>query len=340
MIEVVLEMPISIDGACFPMCAVVQNIARRLRTLVMADLSFFWTVPRPGGRGPISSERNGEQKMRYLFVALWMVLWSATAAVAQVSIGIALPGVSIGFNVPAYPNLVRVPNYPVYYAPRLNANFFFYDGMYWVYQQDNWYASSWYNGPWDFVAPRMVPLFVLRIPVRYYRNPPAYFRGWQRDAPPRWGDHWGNDWAQHRGGWDTWDRRSAPRPAPLPVYQRKYTGDRYPQAERQQDLRSQQYRYQPRDAQVRQYNQERNQRTLDGQSVIQAPSRQQAAPVAPRTQYQQPPRQGAAQREQQAPAARQDNTRQGKGAPQEQGRGQGQEKQRGPDDDRGQGRYK
>ena len=30
------------------------------------------------------------------------------------------------------------------------------------------------------VAPQAVPLFVLRIPVRYYRNPPTYFRGWRR----------------------------------------------------------------------------------------------------------------------------------------------------------------
>ncbi len=301
--------------------------------------------------------------MRYLFIALWMVFVSATAAVAQVS-------VSIGVNVPVYPELTRVPGYPVYYAPRMNANFFFYDGMFWVYQQDNWYASSWYNGPWDLVAPQVVPTFVLRIPVRYYRNPPRYFRGWQRDAPPRWDDHWGNDWAQHRGGWDKWDRRSAPRYAPLPVYQKKYTGDRYPQAERQRDMQSLQYRYQPRDAQVRQYNQERNQRLQDGQRVtpMSTPSRQQAVPVAPRAQSPQPggayeqrsgprrsesrqgpdrqtgqavqerqqsPRQGAAQREQQAPAARQD-----KGTPQKQERGQGQEKQRESNDDRGQGRNK
>ena len=46
-----------------------------------------------------------------------------------------------------------MPGYPVYYAPRINSNYFFYDGMYWVYQRDNWYASSWYNGPWGLVAP-------------------------------------------------------------------------------------------------------------------------------------------------------------------------------------------
>ncbi|MBT9502792.1 MAG: hypothetical protein IV092_16215 [Burkholderiaceae bacterium] len=59
----------------------------------------------------------------------------------------------------------------------------------------------------------LVPVFVLRVPVRYYRQPPPYFRGWRADAPPRWGDHWGLDWAQ----------------------QRPYSGERYPRAAEQQD---------------------------------------------------------------------------------------------------------
>jgi hypothetical protein len=95
-------------------------------------------------------------------------------------------------------------------------------------------------------------VFLLRVPVRYYRQPPAYFRGWGPDAPPRWGQHWGNDWERQRGGWDRWDRASAPRPAPLPVYQKKYSGNRYPHPEQQQALHGQNYRYQPRDAEVKQ----------------------------------------------------------------------------------------
>ena len=107
--------------------------------------------------------------------------------------------------MPVYPTLVLVPGYPVYYAPQLNSNYFFYDGMYWVYQADNWYASSWYNGPWVLVAPVAVPVFVLRVPVRYYRQPPLYFRAWSPNAPPRWGEHWGNAWEQRRRGWDNWN---------------------------------------------------------------------------------------------------------------------------------------
>ena len=125
--------------------------------------------------------------MHKLLVPLFVLVLSATPAVAQVSIGIGLPNVSIGINLPTYPRLVRVPGYPVYYAPGVNANFFFYDGLYWVYRDDNWYASSWYNGPWGPVAPEAVPLYILRVPVRYYRQPPTYFGGWRPDAPPRWG---------------------------------------------------------------------------------------------------------------------------------------------------------
>jgi hypothetical protein len=225
---------------------------------------------------PALRGRTAGQTLRCTAVALSMLLWAGSPAVAQVSIGVSLPGVSIGINMPMYPQFVRVPNYPVYYAPQLQANFFFYDGMYWVYQQDNWYSSTWYNGPWWQVAPQVVPLFVLRIPVRYYRNPPVYFRGWQSDAPPRWGEHWGNNWSQQRSGWDRWDRHAAPAPAPLPAYQRQYSGDRYPHVEQQQTLQSRNYRYQPRDAAVQQHYQQQ------ARPPAAAPSQhgQQAAPGA------------------------------------------------------------
>ena len=43
----------------------------------------------------------------------------------------------------------------------------------------------------------------------------------------------------------------APPPAPLPIYQRKYPHERYPQAEQQPQLHDKNYRYQPRDPVVR-----------------------------------------------------------------------------------------
>jgi len=194
--------------------------------------------------------------MQRVLIVLAMALGLAASANAQMSVGLGIreSGVSIGITFSSYPDLVRVPGYPVYYYPRANTNYFFYDGLYWVYQEDNWYASSWYNGPWDLIDPYYVPEFVLRVPVRYYRRPPVYFRGWRADAPPRWDEHWGHDWSARRSGWDRWDRRSAPRPAPLPTYQRQYSGDRYPRApEQQTSIRTNKYRYEPRESVTRQY---------------------------------------------------------------------------------------
>ena len=128
--------------------------------------------------GPVHEKEDNVFKFRYGFAVLFMVLCLTITAEAQVSIGIGLPNVSIGINIPVYPELVPIPGYPVYYAPRVSANYFFYDGMYWVFQDNAWYASTWYNGPWQVVAPEFLPNYILRIPVRYYRQPPVYFRGW------------------------------------------------------------------------------------------------------------------------------------------------------------------
>jgi hypothetical protein len=82
---------------------------------------------------------------------LLIMLGLAAPVAAQMDTGVGYPNVSIGINLTLYPDLVRVPDYPVYYAPRVNSNYFFYDGMFWVYQGDRWYTSSWYNGPWAMV---------------------------------------------------------------------------------------------------------------------------------------------------------------------------------------------
>lgn len=284
------------------------------------------------------------RKLLYGMIVLSLLVCKVTSAEAGVSIGIGLPNVSIGINLPLYPQLVAVPGYPVYYAPGADANYFFYDGMYWVYQDDNWYASSWYNGPWGFVEPEVVPLFVLRVPVRYYRQPPHYFRGWQSNAPPRWGQHWGRGWEQRHSGWNRWNRASAPRRAPLPTYQKHYSGDRYPRAEQQHTLRSERYRYQPRDKVVRQHLQRqgvqadphaRPPQPRGGNAQRPAPSHvaPQQRPAAHQEQRQQP---GAVhQREQQAPRVQEREQRShDRGESPDSGRGHGQEK----DDERGRGR--
>lgn len=191
--------------------------------------------------------------MRNRLFVLCAALFVVAPASAEMNVGIGFPNVSIGITLPFYPDFEPVPGYPVYYAPRLDANYFFYDGLYWVFQDDSWFVSTWYNGPWQVVNPEYVPDYVLRVPVRYYRQPPRFFIGWQQHLPPLWGQYWGSDWSQRRSGWDHWNHAAVPKPAPLPVYQRKYSGGRYPGADQQHTLHGRNYRYQPLDPVVRQY---------------------------------------------------------------------------------------
>ncbi len=280
--------------------------------------------------------------MRYMLVVLSMLLGSVIPANAQVSIGIGFPNVSIGINLPVYPEFVRVPNYPVYYAPQVGFNLFFYDGLYWAYQDDNWYASSWYNGPWGLVGPQYVPVYILRVPVAYYRQPPPYFYGWPKNAPPRWGQHYGKHWEQERQDWDHWNPNSVPPPAPLPLYQKQYSGDRYPRVEQQSVIRSENYRYQPSDPVVRQryeqeaaYSKQHPQHPQQPQHQQQQPQYQQQQP-----QYQQHPQQpqqeGAAHgQSRDEPASSPQNAPKGKGATKDSKGGQGKDK--GEDQGQGQG---
>jgi hypothetical protein len=203
--------------------------------------------------------------MRRLIISLFLLMLPLGMPRADVSVGfgIAVPGVSIGVRLPAYPRLVRVPDYPVYYAPQIDVNLFFYDGMYWVFAADDWYVSDWYDGPWRRVARVDVPVYLLRVPVHYYRRPPPYFRGWPARSPPPWDEYWGRGWTEHRSGWDGRDRRPPPPRAPLPTYQRRFSGEHYPRGLAEQGaIRNEHYRYQPNDPVVQKHY--RNERGAGG----------------------------------------------------------------------------
>lgn len=213
--------------------------------------------------------------MRKLLITLAMAAFALAPALGKAS-------VSISLNLVQYPALQRIPGYPVYYAPHLHANYFFYDGLYWTYVGDAWYASPWYDGPWDFVAIDSVPLFVLRVPVRYYVYPPAMFSGWAMNAPPRWDRVWGPDWARRHNDWQRWNRSSVPAPAPLPRYQQRYTRANYPNEAQRRELSQQHYRYAPRDSQVRQRSQEHATEMVDRPHERPRPERQSQTQLAPR----------------------------------------------------------
>lgn len=182
---------------------------------------------------------NTRIRMTLLLSALLAINGCAASppAIQRVSYVATDAGAHVGIDLQSYPYLEVVPGTPVYYAPQLPANYFFYDGHYWVYHADQWHYSDWYNGPWVRVVPDDVPLFVLRVPVRYYLAPPVHFRVWIADAPPRWHQHWGPRWTRYHHGWDRWDRYAVPPPAPLPLYQRHYAGERYPRGEHRPVIR-------------------------------------------------------------------------------------------------------
>jgi hypothetical protein len=189
--------------------------------------------------------------MRKSLAALLLTLASAVPAAAGNF------SVSIGIDVPVYPTLQRIPHYPVYYAPNLRTNYFFYDGLYWVFDGGGWYSSTWYNGPWLEVDRYEVPAALLHVPVRYYRSRPVSFRTYRVDAAPHWDRYWGPAWAERRRDWERWNVRYAPAPAPLPVYQRRYTREYYPVVEEQYVIRSRHYHYEPREPVVREVYRER-----------------------------------------------------------------------------------
>ena len=194
-----------------------------------------------------SSSRPTGNIATFVVAALFVVLLGANTAEAQVR-------VNIGINLGVFPELVVVPGYPVYYAPSVRANYFFHDGLYWVFNVDDgyWYSSSWYNGPWVYVEPVYVPQFILVVPFNYYRVRPVYWSGWAFDAPPRWGVHWGNAWEVRRHGWERWDRTRVYVAAPLPVYQKNYPRGRYPSAAQQVVIHNEHYHFKSQDVHIQQ----------------------------------------------------------------------------------------
>ena len=113
--------------------------------------------------------------------------------------------VDIGIHFPAPPPLVVIPEAPqVQYvppAPAVSANLFFYNSQYWVFANGGWYVSTGYDGPWIVVAPVYVPAPLLRVPVRYYHEPPGHWRESPPERGPRWEREYGREWDEHRKGW-------------------------------------------------------------------------------------------------------------------------------------------
>lgn len=124
-----------------------------------------------------------------LLVAAWA---GATPAAAETD-------VHIGVHLGAPPQLVLVPRTPVYYAPALPYNSFFYGGQHYLFHDGRWFFAPSYNGPWAAIAVEFVPPPILRVPVGYYRVRPPHWKR-HKHGPPPWAPAWG-----HRKRWKDWD---------------------------------------------------------------------------------------------------------------------------------------
>jgi len=184
--------------------------------------------------------------MKRALIALAIALFAAVAFPAA-----AQEYYDIGVDLPQYPEMQPIEDSPVYYAPGVDSNYFYYDGQYWDYYNDAWYTSAWYNGPWAYVEPIYVPTYVLWVPIRFYRRPPVFFRRWNPNAPPRWAERWGRNWQVRHN--EIFGGRHARQPvrAPLPDYQRQFNRANYPRPQQQAAIHAQQYPYRPRDTGVR-----------------------------------------------------------------------------------------
>ena len=145
--------------------------------------------------------------MRNVIIALAILLCSALPARAQFSIEFGAPGVNIGINMPVS-HARSLPGYPVYYDPQVNSNYFLRRTLLGLLGR-------------QLVRKRVVQRAVatgraglrpqFRCSFRCATTaPPVYFRGWYRDGPPRWGEHWGHTWEQRRVGWDRWIASPSP----------------------------------------------------------------------------------------------------------------------------------
>lgn len=100
------------------------------------------------------------------------VIATAVSAEVDVNIGIGIPIPNVVIAEP--PSVVVVPGTRVYYAPRAGVDLFFYSGAWYRRDRDHWYKASYYNGPWNVMPPRRIPVALGRLPRDYHVVPANY----------------------------------------------------------------------------------------------------------------------------------------------------------------------
>jgi hypothetical protein len=116
-----------------------------------------------------------------LAAAVAILLSGASARASDVKINIGLGVTPLVLTAP--PQLVVVPGTPVYYAPDISANLFFYKGRYYSVANGVWSRAPAYSGPWAVIQIGQVPAPIVAVPVEYYKIPPGQLK---KHGPPPW----------------------------------------------------------------------------------------------------------------------------------------------------------
>ena len=113
------------------------------------------------------------------------------AHAAEVSVNINLPAPVI--SLPAPPHMVWLPGPRVYIAFESPHQIFFHNDNYYLYDNDVWYVSQGYGGPWAHTH-------VKHLPPGLHKYRREQWHEYQRQAQPRY--HKDDD-RQHRNfvGW-------------------------------------------------------------------------------------------------------------------------------------------
>ena len=97
--------------------------------------------------------------------ALMAVLFGAVPSHAEVNVNVNIGPPAVVVAGP--PEMIPVQRSMVYFAPAVEVDLFFYAGYWWAPNQGRWFRSRAYNGPWVIIAPRAVPVAVVRVPRDY-----------------------------------------------------------------------------------------------------------------------------------------------------------------------------
>jgi hypothetical protein len=135
-----------------------------------------------------------QRRPGYLFIARLLFFIVVLFAPLVGRAGLPVPPLP-PLIVPVPPPVILVPGTYVYVAPDVEVDLLFYHGYWYRPYGGVWYRSSYYGGPWGFIAARSVPRVLINLPPGYRHAPPG-----QRIPYGQLKKNWRN-WEQERH-WD------------------------------------------------------------------------------------------------------------------------------------------